>query len=46
MIKSGVDAGVTGTPGNIIRNNKTGEVIFISGAYPIEAIQSAIDELK
>jgi len=45
-IKSGVDAGVTGTPGNIIRNNKTGEVRFLPGAYPIEAIQAAIDELK
>ena len=45
-IKSGTDAGVTGTPGNIIRNNKTGEVRFLAGAYPIEAVQAAIDELK
>lgn len=45
-IKSGADAGVTGTPGNIIRNNKTGEVRFLPGAYPIEAIQAAIDELQ
>ena len=45
-IKSGADAGVTGTPGNIIRNNKTGEVRFLPGAYPIEAVQAAIDELK
>ena len=45
-MKSGADAGVTGTPGNIIRNNKTGEVRFLPGAYPIEAIQAAIDELK
>jgi len=45
-IKSGTDAGVTGTPGNIIRNNKTGEVRFLPGAYPIEAVQAAIDELK
>jgi len=45
-MKSGADAGVTGTPGNIIRNNTTGEVRFLPGAYPIEAIQAAIDELK
>jgi protein-disulfide isomerase len=45
-IKSGTDAGVTGTPGNIIRNNKTGEVRYLPGAYPIEAVQAAIDELK
>lgn len=45
-MKSGADAGVTGTPGNIIRNNKTGEVRFLPGAYPIEAVQAAIDELK
>lgn len=45
-IKSGADAGITGTPGNIIRNNKTGEVRFLPGAYPIEAVQAAIDELK
>ncbi len=45
-IQSGVNAGITGTPGNIIRNNETGEVILISGAYPIKAIQAAIDELR
>jgi protein-disulfide isomerase len=44
-LKSGADAGVTGTPGNIIRNNKTGEVRFLPGAYPIEAVQAAVDEL-
>ena len=44
--ESGANAGVTGTPGNIIRNNKTGEVRFLPGAYPIEALQAAIDELK
>lgn len=44
-IKSGADAGITGTPGNIIRNNTTGEVRVLSGAYPIEAVQAAVDEL-
>jgi protein-disulfide isomerase len=44
-MKSGADAGVTGTPGNIIRNNKTGDVRFLPGAYPIESLHAAIDEL-
>ncbi len=44
-IAGGQLAGVTGTPGSIIKNNKTGEVRFIAGAYPIEALQEAIDEL-
>jgi protein-disulfide isomerase len=43
---SGVEAGVTGTPGNIIKNNKTGEVSFVPGAYPIESLQEIINELK
>lgn len=45
-LQSGADAGVTGTPGNIIRNNETGEVRFLPGAFPIESIQAAIDELR
>lgn len=45
-LRTGAEAGVTGTPGNIIRNNETGEVRFLPGAFPIESIQAAIDELK
>ena len=45
-LRSGAEAGVTGTPGNIIRNNETGDVRFLPGAFPIESIQAAIDELK
>ncbi len=44
-IKSGTDAGVTGTPGTIIRNNKTGDVRFVPGAYPVEYLQQQIDDL-
>jgi len=44
-MKGGEASGVTGTPGSIIKNNETGEVRFIAGAYPIESLQSAIDEL-
>ena len=45
-INSGISAGVTGTPGIIIKNNTTGEVKFVPGALPIEAVQAFIDELK
>ncbi len=44
-IASGAASGVTGTPGNIIKNNKTGEVRFVPGAYPIESLQVSINEL-
>ena len=44
-IKSGSDAGVTGTPGVIVKNNKTGDVRVIPGAVPAEVVQGAIDEL-
>jgi protein-disulfide isomerase len=43
---SGANAGVQGTPGNIIKNNKTGEVAVIPGAYPIEAVRDAINSLQ
>lgn len=44
-IKEGSAAGVTGTPGNILLNNKTGEVKFIPGAYPLSALEQAMNEL-
>ena len=43
---SGEEAGVNGTPGNIIKNNKTGEVALVPGAYPIEAVKEKIDSVK
>ena len=36
---------ITGTPGNILINNETGEYIKIPGAYPFEAFQQSIDTL-
>jgi protein-disulfide isomerase len=45
-LKEGTDAGVEGTPGNILVNNKTGEVLTIDGAQPIEAVQAAIDKIS
>ncbi len=44
-IASGTKAGVTGTPGVIIKNNETGEVRVMPGAVPVESVQSAVDEL-
>jgi protein-disulfide isomerase len=41
----GAQSGVTGTPGNILRNNDTKDVIFLPGAYPIESFEAAIKEL-
>ena len=43
QMQSGIDAGVQGTPGNFIINNKTDEVKEISGAVPFSSFQSAID---
>lgn len=44
-IKEGAQAGVTGTPGNIVINNKTGDVRLILGAQPVSAVKQVIDEL-
>jgi protein-disulfide isomerase len=34
--------GVTGTPGNVVMNNETGEFTKVSGAVPAEAFDAAI----
>ncbi len=44
-IQDGRRAGITGTPGNILRNNKTGEVRFIPGAFPLSELERAMNEL-
>jgi len=44
-IKEGSKAGVTGTPGSILLNNKTGEARFVKGAQPFESVQAVIDEM-
>lgn len=41
----GTQAGVTGTPGNILRDNRTGQVIAIAGALPYERVRSNIERL-
>ena len=37
--------GVTGTPGNVLINNETGEYEVISGAYPASAFEAVIDKM-
>lgn len=41
----GSKAGVTGTPGNILLDTKTGKTRLIPGAVPYETIKDAIDEM-
>jgi protein-disulfide isomerase len=41
----GSEAGVRGTPGNLIYNNETGEAKVVSGAQPVENFKAVIDEM-
>ncbi len=41
--QSGLKAGVTGTPGNILLDTKTGKTQLIPGALPFDQISQAID---
>jgi protein-disulfide isomerase len=41
----GSQAGITGTPGNILLHNETGEVRVLTGAVPIATVKAAIARL-
>ncbi len=43
--QGGIKAGITGTPGNILLDTKTGKTVSIPGAVPFEQIKPSIDEL-
>jgi protein-disulfide isomerase len=43
--QSGVKAGVTGTPGNILLDTQTGQAQLIPGAVPFEQLKTAIDAM-
>lgn len=43
--QGGARAGVTGTPGNILLNVKTGETKLVPGAVPFDSIKSSIDQM-
>ena len=42
---SGSAGGVSGTPGNIVYNNKTKEAKLVSGAQPVSAFKAIIDPM-
>ena len=44
-LQEGSAAGVTGTPGNFLRNNKSGRVLVIHGAQPYNEVKAAIEQL-
>lgn len=43
--QSGIKAGITGTPGNILLDTKTGKTVPVPGAVPYETLKSSIDSL-
>jgi len=43
--QEGTNSGISGTPGNILLNNNTGEVKLKSGALPFEALKAEIDQM-
>lgn len=43
--QSGLDAGVTGTPGNVLLNTETGEKQLIPGALPYDQFKQVIDSM-
>jgi len=43
--QSGVKAGITGTPGNILLDTKTGKTKLIPGALPFENFKTEIDSM-
>jgi protein-disulfide isomerase len=43
--QGGLKAGINGTPGSFVLNQKTGMVLEIKGAYPYADVKTAIDKL-
>lgn len=43
--KEGIALGISGTPGNILRNNETGKVLVRAGAQPLARLQAVIEQL-
>lgn len=43
--EDGVAIGINGTPGNVLRNNRTGRVVVRAGAIPAANLKNAFDEL-
>lgn len=43
--QGGIKAGITGTPGNILLDTKTGKTLAVPGAVPYDSLKSSIDSL-
>lgn len=43
--EEGSRLGINGTPGSILLNNETGDVLVVSGALPLEAITAKIEQI-
>lgn len=43
--KEGIALGISGTPGNLLRDNETGKVLVRAGALPLARLQASVDEL-
>ena len=44
--KNGVASGITGTPGNVLLLNASGDALVMAGALPLSRLQAGIDRLK
>ncbi|WP_119394304.1 DsbA family protein [Salinibius halmophilus] len=45
QIQNAQSAGVSGTPGNFLLDNETGDVIPLAGAQPLQTLESALADL-
>ncbi len=43
--RDAMNSGVNGTPGVIIRNNKTGKTVVLAGAVPVEVLENQVREV-
>ena len=43
--RDGAAAGVTGTPGNIILNNRTGKAMLREGAVPLDRLITDVERI-
>ncbi len=46
QFEDGNNAGVSGTPGNLLRHNPSGLTIPVHGAQPLEQLQAALEALR
>ncbi len=46
QMDKGTTAGITGTPGNVVLNVKSGKTRLIPGAVPLDQIKPVLEELK